>query len=106
MINLYIVKYPDIPTVCTVYISLSLFFILQIIPCFSFAVLLEQYFFPLPSSYTPDVGDVGAPLQILGDGVKVHEEPGEEQNWNSCDRSNKRGYLFESAENTCSYLHV
>ena len=48
--------------------------------------------------YTPDVGHIGAPLQILGDCVKVHKKSREKQHWNSCDGSNKCGNLYMDIE--------
>lgn len=45
---------------------------------------------------TPDVGDVGHPLQVPGDGVETDEEPGEQQNRDRCDRTDERRHLRET----------
>lgn len=41
----------------------------------------------------PDVGDVGHPLQVPGDGVETDEEPREQQDRDRCDRTNKCRHL-------------
>lgn len=43
----------------------------------------------------PDIGDVGNPLQVPGDGVEADEEPGEQQNRDGGDRTHERGHLQE-----------
>lgn len=43
--------------------------------------------------HTPDIGNIGAPLQILGDCVKVDKESREQQHRDSCNRPYKCGYL-------------
>ena len=41
----------------------------------------------------PDVGHIGAPLQVAGDGVEVDEEAGEQQDGDGCDGAHERGHL-------------
>lgn len=43
--------------------------------------------------HSPDIGNIGAPLQILGDCVKVDKESREQQHRDSCNRPYKCGYL-------------
>lgn len=43
--------------------------------------------------YTPDIRNIGAPLQIFGDRVKVDKEAREKQDWDGGDGSNKSGDL-------------
>lgn len=43
--------------------------------------------------FIPDIGHIGAPLQVLGDRVKVYKESREKQHWDGCDGPNKCCYL-------------
>lgn len=56
--------------------------------------------------YTPDIGHIGAPLQIIRDSVEVHKETREKQNWYRCNRSNKCSYLWNRSEDTKCYRHT
>lgn len=52
----------------------------------------------------PDVGNVGHPLQVPGDGVETDEEPREQQDRDRCDRTNKRRHL--QGTNTPGWTHL
>lgn len=53
--------------------------------------------------YTPDVRNIGAPLQIIRNRVEVHKESREKQHWYCCDRSNKCSYLWNHVEERTGY---
>lgn len=48
----------------------------------------------------PDVGDVGAPLQVGGDGLEADEEAREEQDGDGGDGTHKGGHLGSTAAQT------
>lgn len=48
----------------------------------------------------PDIGDVGHPLQVCGDGVEADEEPREQEHWDGCHRAHEGGHLELGAHGT------
>lgn len=45
---------------------------------------------------SPDIRHIGAPLQVLGDGVKIYKEAREQKHWNGGNWTHKRGHLGQN----------